>query len=103
MKEFLEGVGEAFQKILTILSSPIVQLLLLGVVGLLVWRKIFGADKTVKDTFDETVDAAVSLPRGILSAADSALRGQNDSTYLSQDQARELARRRLAQKVLAGG
>lgn len=98
----MKGVGEAFNKVLTILSSPILQLALLGIVGLVVWRKIFGSQQSVADVVNNTIDAAATLPGGVASAALSVLRGENESTYISQDEARQLAQDQLHKK-LAGG
>lgn len=68
------------------LLAGLLPIIALGVVGLLVWRKIFGNQKTAADVVENTIDAAVSIPGGVVSLIGSQIRGEGEAGYISQAQ-----------------
>lgn len=80
-------------QLVSVLASTVFQLVLLGVVGLLVWRKVFGSEKTVEKVVGDTIDAAATIPGGVVSVIGSTLRGESESGYITfaEQQARAAA------------
>lgn len=78
------------------LLAGLLPLIAVGIVGLLVWRKIFGADKTVEGVVNNTIDAAVSIPGGVASVIGSAVRGESSTTYITFAEQQLMAAKNLA-------
>lgn len=78
------------------LAAVLIQLAAVGVVALLVWKKIFGPQKTVEDVVERTIDAAVAIPGGVASVIGSTLRGESEAGYITDAQQRQRAAEQLA-------
>ncbi len=92
MGAFWKGLGGQ------ILAS-LFPIIAVGVVGLLIWRKLFGA-QTATQVVDNTVKAAGDSVTGLQSIASSLIDGTalTDAGYVSQDEARQMAAAALAKK-----
>ena len=76
-------------------AASLLPLALVGVVGLLIWRKIFG-DNTATQVVNNVIDSAATIPSGLTSLVGSAINGESEATYITQAQAQQLAAEALA-------
>lgn len=64
------------------LAATLLQLSILGVVLLLIWRQIFGK-KTATTVVENVIDSAASIPGGVVSLIGSAARGESEASYIT--------------------
>lgn len=79
------------------LTGTLLQLSLLGIVGLLIWRQIFGA-KTTANVVENVIDSAASIPGGVVSLIGSTWRGESEAGYISHAEMQARAAAYLAQQ-----
>lgn len=84
------------------LAPLLIMLAVVGIVGLLVWRKLFG-DKTASDVAGDTAAAAATIPGGLVSLVDSKLVSHPESDYITREQQTANAAAQLALKRAAQG
>lgn len=77
------------------LAASIVPLVAIGIVGLLIWRKIFG-DQTATGVVENVIDSAASIPGGVKSLIGSTFRGESAATYITWADQQLLAAAELA-------
>ena len=90
----MKGFWAGFSGQLTAALLPIIAV---GIVALLIWQKLFGG-KSLEKVASDTLDAAKTIPGGLVSVASSVLRGEGEGSYITAERQRELAAAYLAQK-----
>ncbi len=78
-------------------AAALLPVALVGIIGLLIWRRLFGA-QTATDVVNNVIDSAATIPSGLTSLVGSAIRGESEATYITQAQQTQLAAEALARK-----